>query len=893
MNTKRIIIPTILIIGMVLLTIGPAAGAARTFTGLIYWSNGTQCMTLDGTPGNTLDITSNVTLVTYNQSTIIPVDVTVVPGRYTLVLDDPNDMGPGDGFDYYTVSTDGSKVETNTTHSTYWVAPGVIGFDIHLDPPADQPDLIVEDITPSGTITNFGSGNVYGLFFANESNDICAKITNIDTGDAGPFTVEFNVSGTLYTTNVPGLGAGNNTTVCITDTLPRPAGSVTIDVEADSTGAVAESNESNNTNSWSGDILNNGYKGKKDYTGGSDIDTYKCFCVNGGVNYSAGDSYYLSSSTYPDWTNYVVTWSNGNPLPPGTTLVEARLYVPYCWAAYDFDVLTQTSMTFNGNSVPQDMCCSSPDDYWDAKLYDPLSSFYGTLVYNVTEDYNTSGNTADLGNTYLGGDNMSVRGMILVVVYDDGGDTRRNVILNEGFDMLCAYPERYATTSVEATAWAPFDCPSNCCLQAAGARLITFAPGAGGSSGAGEGELIFNGQVWNDAWVDNDAHQIGISDVDVTSYLQSTNEAGFQSNSATHDWMEAMVGILEIECSGAVIAIDQPEFVDPQCQFTINITVDPLGCNISAVQYDLYYNTSVVWAEWANPGPFLGQDGADTHVEVREIDNTWDVPNHVGRITYAETTLASGGSGDLPYVTDPGVLTTIHFSAIGVRGTYSYMDIRDALASDEKKDPVELAMEDCGVNIYDNQDPVANGTSMYRFSNVASKFQCFAVLCPCLSDGGDDLPGWGENITYVRWDFGDGEYGTSEGVDPCEVKMHEYTSWNWIGDDASGHYDPFIAYLTVRDDGEPQLSNTTSVEVLVYIAGDTNGDGVVDILDAACVGKHYDQTANPAPANCTPYWTDPQADEADLNNDNRVSTIDLMIVGTNWNHLAYAPYIQD
>ena len=338
-----------------------------------------------------------------------------------------------------------------------------------------------------------------------------------------------------------------------------------------------------------------------------------------------------------------------------------------------------------------------------------------------------------------------------------------------------------------------------------------------------------------------------------------------------------------------IIEIDQPEFVDPQSQFTVNITVDPQANDISAIQYDLYYNTSVVWAEWANPGPFLKQGGASTDVVVRTIDNTWDTVNYVGKISYAETTLGTGGL--LPSVNTSGVLTTIHFSAIGERGAYNYFNFSDVLISDPDKNPVDHDITNCGncgVTIYDNIPPVANGASMHRVSNVASTFQCFAVLCPCLSNGGGDV--WkGDNITYILWNFGDGEYGTSEGVDPCEVREHEYTTWNWNG----AGYDPFIAYLAVRDDGEPQLENTTEVEVVVYIAGDTNGDGVVDILDAACVGKRYGQTADPAPANCTHYWDDVQQDEADLNNDGRVSTIDLMIVGTNWNRLAYPPYIQD
>ncbi|MCK4458489.1 MAG: right-handed parallel beta-helix repeat-containing protein [Methanosarcinales archaeon] len=344
----------------------------------------------------------------------------------------------------------------------------------------------------------------------------------------------------------------------------------------------------------------------------------------------------------------------------------------------------------------------------------------------------------------------------------------------------------------------------------------------------------------------------------------------------------------------AEIGIDQPDNVDPQSQFTINITVDPMLNEISAVQYDLYYNTSVVWAEWANPGSFLNRSGISTDVTVLKIDNLWDVAGHKGKITYAETTLGSGGT--LPSVNAEGILTTIQFSAIGVRGAYSVMDIEDVLISDPLKNDVPVDIADCGVTIYDNQDPVAIGESMYRFSNVASKFQCFAVLCPCLSNGGNDLAGWGENIAYVRWDFGDGQYGTSEGVDPCEVKEHMYTTWNWIGGnepgpkDGSG-YEPFEAYLTVRDDGVPQLSDTTSVFVQVYIAGDANGDGVVDIFDAACVGKHWGQPAeNPAGTDCTPYWTTEQADEADLNNDMDVDTIDAMIVGTNWNHAAWPPY---
>ena len=332
------------------------------------------------------------------------------------------------------------------------------------------------------------------------------------------------------------------------------------------------------------------------------------------------------------------------------------------------------------------------------------------------------------------------------------------------------------------------------------------------------------------------------------------------------------------------ISVDQPEYVPPQDQFTVNVTVDPQSIAISAVQYDLYYNTSIVRADWANPGPLLKQNGADTSVIVLTIDNEWDVEAKVGKITYVETTLGSG-DGNLPSVNTSGTITTICFSTIGDVNTSSYLEFGDVMISG----PDKLDIHCCIVTTCDNEVPVAVAKSMHRVSNVASRFQGEAILCCCNSHGGGDA-GAGETITYARWDFGDGGCETSQDMGDCQ-KHHEYMTWNWVGGEI-GHYVNFTAYLTVMDGGCPPGSNTTAVEVAVYIAGDTNGDGKVDICDAAYVGKHYGLTAIGPTATCGYYWTDPQADKADLNNDNRVSTIDLMIVGTNWNRLAYPPYVE-
>jgi hypothetical protein len=76
----------------------------------------------------------------------------------------------------------------------------------------------------------------------------------------------------------------------------------------------------------------------------------------------------------------------------------------------------------------------------------------------------------------------------------------------------------------------------------------------------------------------------------------------------------------------------------------------------------------------------------------------------------------------------------------------------------------------------------------------------------------------------------------------------------------------------------------------VYIAGDANGDGEVNVLDVVWVGKYWRSecpTTNPC-ANCTAYiWADEHVDGADLNNDCEINVLDVVIIGANWRHTAW------
>ena len=429
----------------------------------------------------------------------------------------------------------GSYVNThrNTTPTTAHVMGKYDGnqdtpsiLDVEPCPTPTNPDLIVASITP----------NCGGYLFGNESNEISAVIKNDGTGNAGASNVSFVMSdGHSEIVSISSLAAGANETVTITDPTIRSAGAaVTITLTADCNAEVAESNETNNVTTLDVIVVNNGYKGKT-YTGGSNITTVKSYDLNGNLAYSVGDSYYLSSYYHPDWTDYDVTWTAGD-LPVSGTVKEARLYTTYTWDKAGV-MPNEVILSFNGVTQTYDA------HYSDRKGYDGYDYPCGTLTYNVTSNFSTAGNIANLTNNHLGGANVSLRGMMLVAIYEDDTEPHRQIFVNEEFDMLYGGSSK-CTTPDEATAWAPIAGPAIDMSKVTIAKLITFAPGADGSGSAGEGELIFNGEVWNDEWTDNEVHQIGVSDRDVTSYLESTdNLVGFQSNA---DSMEASNAILVV-----------------------------------------------------------------------------------------------------------------------------------------------------------------------------------------------------------------------------------------------------------------------------------------------------------------------------------------------------------
>jgi hypothetical protein len=122
--------------------------------------------------------------------------------------------------------------------------------------------------------------------------------------------------------------------------------------------------------------------------------------------------------------------------------------------------------------------------------------------------------------------------------------------------------------------------------------------------------------------------------------------------------------------------------------FTVCITVDPMGDEIYAAQYDLYFDNSILSATAQTQGVFLSI-GGDTFVTKNEINNT------IGKIMYGETILTAENG-----VTTPGILTSITFRVVG-DGTCN-LDLEDVVLSDPDLEEIDGVIANDGICIVKN-----------------------------------------------------------------------------------------------------------------------------------------------------------------------------------------------
>jgi parallel beta-helix repeat protein len=270
--------------------------------------------------------------------------------------------------------------------------------------------------------------------------------------------------------------------------------------------------------------------------------------------------------------------------------------------------------------------------------------------------------------------------------------------------------------------------------------------------------------------------------------------------------------------------------------FTVTIEVNPLGNYVYAASYNLSFDPTRLEALSQTKGPFLTRDGASSNIILNNIDNT------NGILSYAETRV-----GTLSGTNIADTMTTLKFRVKSGSGNTS-LAITQAELTDPSPALIPSTMKNGLVDIGGSQ-PVANcGPDKLKCENVGS---------PVQFDGSASYDPDGSIVNYA-WNFGDGTTGS--GVS----STHKYATYNWNGT----AYTPFTVMLTVTDNAG--LTNTDSQLVTIWIAADANGDGKVNILDAANIGLKWG-SADPC---------------ADLNNDGKVNIVDAAMVGLNWGKTA-------
>lgn len=307
-----------------------------------------------------------------------------------------------------------------------------------------------------------------------------------------------------------------------------------------------------------------------------------------------------------------------------------------------------------------------------------------------------------------------------------------------------------------------------------------------------------------------------------------------------------LLSLLIVPVSAATTVSVSDLFFEPGDDATISVRINNVS-NVGVANINIDYDPSVVRI---------------TTVNNSEFGNLYPVINNsIGLVKIGGVDYGDGLSGNVK-------LADLLLEAVGDAYETSTLNltINELKEASATETSIPTTVEN-GTAVL-NLPPVAVPRSLHRYNNMYSRYSSKAIFNGSASYD----PSSDGSIANYEWNFGDGEDGIAEAVE------HIYSSYLWAG---TG-YEPFTACLTVEDNGG--LPNSTFIPVNVFIAGDANGDGNVNILDAVWVGKHWRATCT---GSGDYLWNDWQMDGADLNNDCEINVLDAVIVGANWRSTAW------
>jgi len=263
---------------------------------------------------------------------------------------------------------------------------------------------------------------------------------------------------------------------------------------------------------------------------------------------------------------------------------------------------------------------------------------------------------------------------------------------------------------------------------------------------------------------------------------------------------------------------------------TFNITVNISGTDIIGAGFDLMFNNTILEALNIYEGSFIGQCANTTYPVPSPVIN-----NTAGNVSFQD--MCWGGET----ISGTGNAAVITFKALTEGISNLSLDNADVFDS-EGNAITGVVVENGSVEVVSNIPPEAEpGMDKTAYTNQVLQF-----------NGSNSTDSDGNIISYF-WDFGD--TNNAAGV----ALTHTYTS--------PGTY---TVNLTVTDDDGAEDSDILTVTV--YLAGDVNHDGCVNIYDLAKIAVAGDSATGDSRFN----------PDADFNNDGMIDFDDLALLAANW-----------
>jgi parallel beta-helix repeat protein len=300
--------------------------------------------------------------------------------------------------------------------------------------------------------------------------------------------------------------------------------------------------------------------------------------------------------------------------------------------------------------------------------------------------------------------------------------------------------------------------------------------------------------------------------------------------------------------------------ISPNESFTVAIKADATtgspDTTVYGVELTVSYNESLLNATGIRGSEYLTADGTESIVLAKNISD-----QH-GQIEYAE--IRTGLTG----VNGTGTVAVLSFVAsASVRdriGQRLNLTIAEAVLSSPNVSAIPTRRQNASVSAVSNRPPTLNASVISSTNNVGSPIRLHVTAVD--PDGTlQRLTVQGSNSTQTKQ-----INGSQSSIRTNMTLTPQTTSWSVVNQ----RYEPTSLSVTAYDsDGQRARLR---VPVRVAIAGDVNGDGRVNIFDAALVGRSWRSTRGSVE----------YSNSADLNNDGTIDIFDAVSMARNWNEHA-------